>query len=97
MGVSGYHIYHLRIGSAINIPTTSGFFLLNQPTSDKAKFVSRLLAASNSCISICQHYNCVNDIMLWLLYMNLLLLCNVRGDSGNIEAYLWSSNCPATF
>ncbi|KAJ5546573.1 hypothetical protein N7494_004158 [Penicillium frequentans] len=58
-------------------PTSS----LNDASTNKSRLITCALAASNSCISICQYYSSVNDIMLWLLSTNLLLLCNVRGDS----------------
>lgn len=56
----------------------------NDASTNTSQLITCALAASNSCISICQYYSSVNDIMLWLLSTNLLLLCNVRGDSGII-------------
>lgn len=57
----------------------------NNANTNKSQLITCALEASNRCIAICQNYNCVNDIMLWLLSTNLLLLCNVRGDSGKFS------------
>ncbi|KAJ5933483.1 hypothetical protein N7454_005812 [Penicillium verhagenii] len=58
--------------------------LPNDPSTENSNLIAYALEASNSCISICQNYNSANDLMLWLLSMNLFLLCNCRGDSGII-------------
>lgn len=48
---------------------------------DREEFISDVISGSNSCIHLCQEHGAVNDLMVWLLYTDMLLLSNFYGDS----------------
>ncbi|KAF2266303.1 hypothetical protein CC78DRAFT_153536 [Lojkania enalia] len=48
---------------------------------NKDEFVEDMLHASNDCISVCQVHGAVNDIMVWLIYQNMLVNSNFYGDN----------------
>jgi hypothetical protein len=48
---------------------------------NKDEFIEDMIHASNDCISICQVHGAVNDIMVWLLYNNMLVVSNFYGDN----------------
>lgn len=48
---------------------------------DKDEFIEDMIHASNDCINLCQVHGAVNDIMIWLLYSNMLVQSNFYGDN----------------
>ncbi|KAF1945482.1 hypothetical protein EJ02DRAFT_45759 [Clathrospora elynae] len=48
---------------------------------DKDKFIEDIIHASNDCINICQIHGAVNDIMVWLVYTNMIVISNFYGDN----------------
>jgi hypothetical protein len=48
---------------------------------DKDEFIEDMIQASNDCITICQVHGAVNDIMVWLVYNNMLVVSNFYGDN----------------
>ena len=57
------------------------FTLDNGERIDKDKFIEDMIHASNDCITLCQVHGAVNDIMVWLLYNNLMVTSNFYGDN----------------
>jgi hypothetical protein len=66
-------------------PEDSVFDLGNGRRINKDDFIFQMIEGSNSCIHVCQEYDCVNDLMIWLLYQNMLLQSNYYGD--NCESF----------
>ena len=62
---------------------------------NRDELIEDMIHASNDCIHLCQIHGAVNDIMVWLIYTNMLIISNFYGDNckitTTIEAY-----CPYT-
>lgn len=57
-------------------------FVLDDGTRvDKDCFIEDMIHASNDCINLCQVHGAVNDVMVWLLYNNMLVVSNFYGDN----------------
>lgn len=48
---------------------------------DKDAFVEDMIHATNDCIGLCTVHGAVNDIIVWLLYHNMIVKSNFYGDS----------------
>ncbi|KAF2474541.1 uncharacterized protein BDR25DRAFT_109618 [Lindgomyces ingoldianus] len=48
---------------------------------NKDEFIEDMIQASNDCINLCQVHGAVNDIMVWLMYQNMLVTSNFYGDN----------------
>jgi hypothetical protein len=48
---------------------------------DKDQFIEDMIQASNDCITLCQVHGAVNDVMVWLVYTNMLVISNFYGDN----------------
>ncbi|PSN60516.1 hypothetical protein BS50DRAFT_579053 [Corynespora cassiicola Philippines] len=48
---------------------------------DKDNFIEDMIHVSNDCISLCQVHGAVNDVMVWLIYTNMLVTSNFYGDN----------------
>lgn len=57
------------------------FILDNGTRVNKDEFIEEMIHASNDCITLCQVHGAVNDIMIWLLYNNMLVISNFYGDN----------------
>jgi len=64
-----------------NSPDDSLFLLENGDRVDKDDFIEDMIHTTNDCISLCQVHGAVNDIMVWLLYSNMLVQSNFYGDN----------------
>ncbi|KAF2876243.1 hypothetical protein BDV95DRAFT_602247 [Massariosphaeria phaeospora] len=45
------------------------------------EFIEDMIHASNDCISLCQVHGAVNDIMVWMIYNNMIVTSNFYGDN----------------
>lgn len=57
------------------------FVLANGDRVNKDDFIEDMIHATNDCITLCQVHGAVNDIMVWLLYNNMLVQSNFYGDN----------------
>lgn len=57
------------------------FTLDNGDRVNKDNFILDMIHATNDCITLCQAHGAVNDIMVWLLFNNMLVQCNWYGDN----------------
>ncbi|KAF2003421.1 hypothetical protein P154DRAFT_86277 [Amniculicola lignicola CBS 123094] len=57
------------------------FLLSNGQRINKEDFIEDMIHTSNACINLCQIHGAVNDIMVWLIYMNMLVTSNFYGDN----------------
>ncbi|KAF2652265.1 hypothetical protein K491DRAFT_719106 [Lophiostoma macrostomum CBS 122681] len=48
---------------------------------DKDRFIEDMIHTSNDCIDLCQVHGAVSDIMVWLIYLNMLVTSNFYGDN----------------
>ncbi|KAF1845804.1 uncharacterized protein K460DRAFT_406038 [Cucurbitaria berberidis CBS 394.84] len=48
---------------------------------EKDDFIEDIINATNECINICQTHGAVNDIMVWLVYANMMVISNFYGDN----------------
>ena len=62
-------------------PNDPVFALEDGSRVNKDQFIEDMIHASNDCISLCQVHGAVNDIMVWLLYSNMLVVSNFYGDN----------------
>jgi len=62
-------------------PNDPVFTLEDGTRINKDQFIENMIHASNDCISLCQVHGAVNDIMVWLLYSNMLVVSNFYGDN----------------
>jgi hypothetical protein len=46
-----------------------------------------MIQASNDCITICQVHGAVNDVMVWLVYYNMLVVSNFYGDNCKLSIH----------
>ncbi|KAA8651714.1 uncharacterized protein ATNIH1004_000610 [Aspergillus tanneri] len=79
---------------------TSMFSLTRDRVPDytvRRKFAQKMMAASDAVIQICKILTPVNDLTIWLMYENLLLVSIVHGDSspgkwhrlGDLSTYMF--------
>lgn len=59
------------------------FSLLSMNSTDRRAFVEDMLAASDMCISFCEHHASLHDPVLWLKYMVFALTWALYGHAGN--------------
>ncbi|KAF2134333.1 hypothetical protein P153DRAFT_331434 [Dothidotthia symphoricarpi CBS 119687] len=53
------------------IPPNDSFFTLDDGTKiDRDVFIEDIIHTTNDCINLCQTHGAVNDIMVWLIYIN---------------------------
>ncbi|KAF2810118.1 uncharacterized protein BDZ99DRAFT_442630 [Mytilinidion resinicola] len=100
LSLAGFHAQFIP-------PDDPLFDLVDGRKLDKEEFIADMIQGSNSCIHVCQEYDCVNDLMIWLLYMNALLQSNFYGDNyhgvwrrmgdGVICAYAEGYHCEEPF
>ncbi|KAK7179710.1 hypothetical protein DPSP01_001340 [Paraphaeosphaeria sporulosa] len=57
------------------------FTLENGDRVNKDDFILDMIHATNDCITLCQVHGAVNDIMVWLMYNNMLVQSNWYGDN----------------
>jgi hypothetical protein len=57
------------------------FTLENGDRVNKDDFIMDMIHATNDCITLCQVHGAVNDMMVWLLYNNMLVQSNWYGDN----------------
>lgn len=62
-------------------PDDPVFALANGERIDKDIFIEDLIHGCNDCISLCQVHGAVNDIMIWMMYSNMLVMSNFYGDN----------------
>lgn len=62
-------------------PTEPLFAQIAAPGNDWNEFAAIMMDCSNACISFCQESGPANDLLIWLLYENLVLLTLIHGDS----------------
>lgn len=63
------------------LPAEDPLFSQHGRKLDKEEFIQDMIHAGNECIHLCQAHGAVNDIMVWLLYYNMLVTCNFYGDN----------------
>jgi hypothetical protein len=63
------------------LPDDVFFTLENGSKIDRDTFIEDMIHASNDCINLCQVHGAVNDIMVWLLYINMMVKSNFYGDN----------------
>jgi hypothetical protein len=61
-------------------------FSQNRELSNTSSLPETMAECSNSCISLCQNIVPPNDVMIWLLYDNLVLSTQLHGD---FSCYAW--------
>lgn len=76
------------IGLIVTIAARSMFFGLaldmwngNDRRAIRPQFTNEMLRASTTCLELCMRLTTVNDLLLWLLYDNLLLTSIMCGDT----------------
>ena len=57
------------------------FTLENGDRVNKDDFIINMLHATNDCITLCEVHGAVNDVVVWLLYNNMLIQNNWYGDN----------------
>lgn len=62
-------------------PDDQMFMLENGKRIDKDQFTEDVIHAANDCITLCQVHGAVNDIMVWLIYNNMLVTSDFYGDN----------------
>ncbi|KAF2854829.1 hypothetical protein T440DRAFT_475911 [Plenodomus tracheiphilus IPT5] len=62
-------------------PHDSIFTLPDGRKLEKDRFIEDVIHATNDCINLCQVHGAVNDIMVWLVYTNMMLISNFYGDN----------------
>ncbi|KAF2108947.1 hypothetical protein BDV96DRAFT_586262 [Lophiotrema nucula] len=62
-------------------PDDAVFTLEDGRKLEKDALIEDMIHTTNDCISICQIHGAVNDIMVWLLYANMLVTSNFYGDN----------------
>jgi hypothetical protein len=62
-------------------PNDPMFTLDDGTTLDRDTVIEDIIHATNDCIAICQAHGAVNDIMVWLIYNNMLVVSNFYGDN----------------
>lgn len=72
------------ISTLVLSPTHPAFILTMSTHLDSNKFVIDMISASNSCISLCRQCGSENEVMLWLLLCNALLISNHYGDTSKL-------------
>jgi hypothetical protein len=74
MSVAGFH-------AQFTSPNDPMFMLDDGTTLDRDTVIEDIIHATNDCIAICQAHGAVNDIMVWLIYSNMLVISNFYGDN----------------
>ncbi|KAH8689026.1 hypothetical protein BGW36DRAFT_76206 [Talaromyces proteolyticus] len=59
----------------------SGAFVIHGEPQKRAEFAQKMLLASDITLRICKMLTPINDLLVWLVYENMLLSCFVHGDS----------------
>ncbi|KAH8731519.1 hypothetical protein GQ44DRAFT_604373 [Phaeosphaeriaceae sp. PMI808] len=62
-------------------PTDPIFTLEDGRKLEKDEFIEDMIQAANDCITVCQVHGAVNDIMVWLVYTNMLVNSNFYGGN----------------
>lgn len=62
-------------------PSDPIFTLDNGSVVDRDVFIEDMIHATNDCINMCQTHGAVNDIFVWLIYTNGIVLSNFYGDN----------------
>ncbi|KAF1838317.1 hypothetical protein BDW02DRAFT_565142 [Decorospora gaudefroyi] len=62
-------------------PRSSVFILEDGKQINKGDIIEDMMHATNICINICQTHGAVNDIMVWLLFQDMLVTSNFYGDN----------------
>jgi hypothetical protein len=66
---------------ALSVLRSQGdLFSQNRDLSNTSSLPETMAECSNSCISLCQNIGPPNDVMIWLLYDNLVLSTQLNGD-----------------
>jgi hypothetical protein len=79
-------IFTLTGVSALNLPARSPLLAETKARfNSKADFAYQMINASNRCLGFCDQFGNVNNLLVWLMYKNLLLLTMVHGDSSMQE------------
>lgn len=52
---------------------------------NRRAFALEMIRLSDMCIALCEKSNAVNDLSMWLLHENLLLLTMQHGDSSKLN------------
>jgi hypothetical protein len=74
MSVAGFH-------AQFTSPNDPMFVLDDGTTLDRDTVIEDIVHATNDCIALCQAHGAVNDIMVWLIYSNMLVISNFYGDN----------------
>jgi hypothetical protein len=48
---------------------------------DKDEFIEDMIQTANDCITLCHVHGAVNDVMVWLVHTNMLVISNFYGDN----------------
>jgi hypothetical protein len=83
------------VGSFVCTPPDDPLFTLeNGERVNKDDFIMDMIHATNDCITLCQVHGAVNDIMVWLLYNNMLIQSNWYGDNcmSSRASLIWDTN-----
>ena len=67
--------------SQFSPPDDPVFVLENGERINKDVFIEDMIHTCNDCISLCQIHGAVNDIFIWTLYCNTLVMSNFYGDN----------------
>lgn len=62
-------------------PTDPIFTLEGGKQINKDEFIEDVMHATNTCINICQTHGAINEIMVCLIYFNMLVVSNFYGDN----------------
>jgi hypothetical protein len=75
-------------------PDDPVFALENGDRVNKDDFIMDMIHATNDCITLCQVHGAANDIMVWLLYNNMLVQSNWYGDNCMLAraSPIWDTN-----
>ncbi|KAF2033852.1 hypothetical protein EK21DRAFT_57718 [Setomelanomma holmii] len=68
-------------------PADPIFMLEDGSKLEKDEWLENTIQAVNDCITICQVHGAVNDVMVWLVYANMLVVSNFYGD--NLDHGTW--------
>lgn len=66
----------------------SGLFLNNDEPRSRAQFAQKMFLASDITLQVCKMLTPTNDLLVWLVYENMLLASMIHGDSSGYFFFL---------
>ncbi|CRG92026.1 Activator of stress genes 1 [Talaromyces islandicus] len=74
-------------GRSTHFGLGSGLFVSNDEPRSRAQFAQKMFLASDITLQVCKMLTPINDLLVWLLYENMLLSSMIHGDSSEAK---WS-------